>query len=220
MVHNHQKNQTPFDMPLTPPNSTPGSSPERLDQRHHRNLKHDHLQQATSTQPMNIKTSTKVINGFTISFKEPSNFLETPPATPDTKAAGAWVEQANPALAFLRNIFKPRGAREALPYATSVTIDTQEGVTWEGIVLSLPGKSKTLYVNGKGAESVQLRESIVALLDLAGEHLDCEAFVIALERHTPALAGLIHSLLYVSGTVVSRPPFEVDDSYVLVGIDM
>lgn len=60
----------------------------------------------------------------------------------------------------------------------------------------------------------------MALLDLAGEHLDCEAFVIALERRTPALAGLIHSLLYVSGTVVSRPPFEVEDDYVLVGIDM
>ncbi|KAG8863301.1 hypothetical protein FRB96_008792 [Tulasnella sp. 330] len=205
--------QAPFDLPLTPPNSTPGSSPERPDNRH------NHQQHAT--QPMNIlKTSKKVVNGFTISFKEPSNPLETPPATPQTNAAGAWVEQANPALAFLRKIFKPHGPREALSFATSVTINTQEGVTWEGIVLSLPGKSKTLYVDGKGAENVQLRESIVALLDLAGEHLDCEAFVIALERQTPALAGLIHSLLYVSGTVVTRPPFEVADNYVLVGIDM
>lgn len=60
----------------------------------------------------------------------------------------------------------------------------------------------------------------MALLDLADEHLDCEAFVIALERGSPSLAGLIHSLLYVSGTVVSKPPFEVDDKYVLVGIEI
>lgn len=60
----------------------------------------------------------------------------------------------------------------------------------------------------------------MALLDLAGEHLDCEGFVIALEKKSPALAGLIHALLYVSGTVVSKPPFEVDEKYVLVGIDM
>ncbi|KAG9035214.1 hypothetical protein FRB95_011657 [Tulasnella sp. JGI-2019a] len=121
----------------------------------------------TSSQPMNIvKTSTRVVDGFTISFKEPSAFLETPPSTPEMKAmaVGGWMDQANPALAFLRNIFKPHGAREALPFATSVTIDTQEGVTWEGIVLSLTGKPKTLYVNGKGAESVQLRERCVFLV--------------------------------------------------------
>ncbi|KAG9012728.1 hypothetical protein FRB93_001281 [Tulasnella sp. JGI-2019a] len=225
MVGYHQTT-APFDMPLTPPNSTPGSSPERVNHQNHTH-QYKHQQGSTtnntSSQPMNIvKTSTRVVDGFTISFKEPSAFLETPPSTPEMKAmaVGGWMDQANPALAFLRNIFKPHGAREALPFATSVTIDTQEGVTWEGIVLSLTGKPKTLYVNGKGAESVQLRESIVALLDLAGEHLECEAFVIALERKTPALAGLIHSLLYVSGTVVSKPPFEVDEDYVLVGIEM
>jgi len=167
---------------------------------------------------MNIAaaTSTKVVNGFTISFKEPSQ-LETPPSTPDARASG-WMERANPAMAFLIGVF-PHDASKASAYTKSVTI-TQDGTTWEGMVLCLPGEPKTLYVNGKGAETVQLRESIVALLDLAGEHLECEAFVIALEKESPALAGLIHSLLYVSGTVVTKPPFEVDPKYVLVGIDI
>jgi hypothetical protein len=151
-----------------------------------------------------------------VSFKETSP-LATPPSSP-ARQDSEWVEKRNPALPFVKTLF-PNAVKTALPYATSVAI-TQDDVTWDGIVLTLPGTAKTLYVNGKGAESVQLRESIVALLDLAGEHLDCEAFVIALERHTPALAGLIHSLLYVSGTVVSKPPFEVNSKYVLVGIDI
>jgi len=194
-------------MPLTPPNSTPGSSPERSQPT-----------LASTRQAMDIyKTSTKVVNGFTISVKEAA--LCTPPATPETSQNSGWVHRgANPALAFVQDIF-PDNGKEAVRHATSVAI-TQEGVTWEGVVLALPGTVKTLYVNGKGAESVQLRESIVALLDLAGEHLDCEAFVIALDRNSPALAGLIHSLLYVSGTVVSKPVYDVDPKYVLVGIGM
>lgn len=93
-------------------------------------------------------------------------------------------------------------------------------MTWYGVVLSLPGQPKALYVGGKGAESTQLRESIVALLDLAGEHLECESFVIALEKSSPALGGLLHSLMYVSGTVVTKPPFPVNPKYVLVGIEI
>jgi len=97
---------------------------------------------------------------------------------------------------------------------------------WDGVVLDLPDpanpaqRKKTLYVDGKGAEHVQLRESIVALLDLADEHFGCSAFVIALDRSSPALGDLLHSLMYVGGTVVTSPPFAVDPSFVLVGMEM
>ena len=67
---------------------------------------------------------------------------------------------------------------------------------------------------------ISLISSIVALLDLADEHLGCSGFVIALEKKSTALAGLIHSLMYVSGQVVSRPPFVVDSKFVLVGIEI
>jgi len=109
----------------------------------------------------------------------------------------------------------------ALPYAKLVSITLAEGErTFEGVILDLPGASKTLYVAGKSMQGVNLRESIVALLDLADEHFECTAFVIALERKLPTLGNLLHSLMYVGGTVVTKPPFPVDEKYVLVGIEM
>lgn len=62
--------------------------------------------------------------------------------------------------------------------------------------------------------------SIVALLDLADEHLGCEALVIALEKSSPSLSALLHSLMYVGGTVVTKPAFPVDPAYVLVGLEI
>jgi len=43
------------------------------------------------------------------------------------------------------------------------------------------------------------------LIDLADEHLQCSALVIALEKSSPALGDLLHSLLYVGASVVSQP---------------
>ena len=48
-----------------------------------------------------------------------------------------------------------------------------------------------------------MMHSIVALLDLADEQLECNALVIALERSSPILGDLLHSLMYVGGTVVT-----------------
>ena len=62
--------------------------------------------------------------------------------------------------------------------------------------------------------------SIVALLDLADEHLDCSALVIALERASASLGSLLHSFMYVGASVVTRPPYPLDDAYVLVGIEI
>jgi hypothetical protein len=62
--------------------------------------------------------------------------------------------------------------------------------------------------------------SIVALLDLADERLQCSALVILLDRSSPFLGDLLHSLMYVGGTVVTKPPFPVNPTYVLVGMDV
>jgi len=115
----------------------------------------------------------------------------------------------------------PRSGLTALPYAKSVAISSPEmGAAFDGVVLEMPGKPKTLYVDGKGAEHVKLRESIVALLDLADEHLECGCLVIALDRSSVALGDLLHALMYVGGTVVTKPPFPVDPAYVLVGMEI
>lgn len=62
-------------------------------------------------------------------------------------------------------------------------------------------------------------DSVVALLDLASEHLECSALVIALERANSALKELLHSFLYVGASVVTKPPYPLDNAYVLVGIE-
>lgn len=148
----------------------------------------------------------------------------TPPLTPDDldESGGSIsaISASNKALDFLSTVF-PRNALGALQYAKSVTIDAPElGASFEGVVLSLPNKPKTLYVDGKSAAHVNLRESIVALLDLADERLECTALVLALEKSSPILSDLLHSLMYVGGTVVTAPPFPVDPAYVLVGMEI
>lgn len=153
--------------------------------------------------------------------------LATPPLTPDddddddSSESGSDLGQtSDDALELLATLF-PRDAVNALPHAKRVSISSPGlGASFDGVVLTLPGKPRTLYVDGKSAEIVSLRESIVALLDLADEHLECNALVIALEKTTPALGDLLHSLMYVGGTVVTKPPFQVDPAYILVGLEI
>ncbi|KAI0930524.1 hypothetical protein AcV5_007213 [Taiwanofungus camphoratus] len=152
--------------------------------------------------------------------------IVTPPLTPDDAVEGNGsvaaisAKQHNAALDFLSALF-PRNALGALPYAQSVSISAPNlGAAYDGVVLELPGKPKTLYVDGKNAAKANPRESIVALLDLADERLQCSAVVIALERSSPVLGDVLHSLMYVGGTVVTKPPFQVDAAYVLVGMEI
>jgi len=115
----------------------------------------------------------------------------------------------------------PHDGLTALPFAKSVSIAAPEiGAAFDGVVLEYPGTPKTFYVDGKSAASVNLRESIVALLDLADEKLHCSALVISLERSSPFLGDLLHSFMYVGGTVVTKPPFQVDHAHVLVGVEI
>ncbi|KAI0690186.1 hypothetical protein C8T65DRAFT_588112 [Cerioporus squamosus] len=149
--------------------------------------------------------------------------LDTPPLTPDDGSEdgdGSLSALGAKQSAFLSLLF-PRNALGAAPFAKSVSISTPgTGATFDGVVLSLPGQPKTFYVDGKCAAHVNLRESIVALLDLADEQLECNALVIALERSSPLLGDLLHSLMYVGATVVTKPPFPVDPAYVLVGLEI
>lgn len=150
--------------------------------------------------------------------------LTTPPLTPDSddgeSVSGSDRKESKDALNFLLTIF-PRDGLDALPYARSVVISAPNmGATFDGVVLELPGKPKALYVDGKAAQSVSLRESIVALLDLADECFQCSALVIALDRSSSALGEILHSFMYVGGNVVTKPPFRVDPTYLLVGVEI
>ncbi|KIM91905.1 hypothetical protein PILCRDRAFT_57220, partial [Piloderma croceum F 1598] len=154
-----------------------------------------------------------------------AHHLATPPLTPDSGAdvegiSGNDGKRSNDALDFLLTIF-PRDGLVALPYAKSVAIAAPNmGATFDGVVLQMPGKPKVLYVDGKTAQSVSLRESIVALLDLADECFQCSALVIALDKSSPALGDILHSFMYVGGNIVTKPPFQVDPAYLLVGMEI
>ncbi|KIJ49528.1 hypothetical protein M422DRAFT_161074 [Sphaerobolus stellatus SS14] len=158
--------------------------------------------------------------------KTPSG-LPTPPLTPENSLVPGYnsfgsisAKQSSALLDILTTLF-PHSGLTALPYAKSVKITSPAlDAVWDGVILDMPGDIRTLYVHGKGAEHMELREIIVALLDLADEQLGCSAFVIALEKSSSALGALLHSLMYVGGTVVTKPPFKVDPAYVLVGIEI
>lgn len=95
----------------------------------------------------------------------PPHTLITPPYTPENiggKAGEGFghisAKQSSAALDFLTTLF-PRSGLSALPFAKSVNISSPGlKAEWEGIVLDLPTDRRTLYVHGKGAEHVDLRE--------------------------------------------------------------
>lgn len=95
----------------------------------------------------------------------PVHQLGTPPLTPDNSdnesSNDGNQSSSQDALDFLLTIF-PREGLQALPYAKSVAISAPNlGATFDGVVLELPGTSKVLYVDGKSAQSVSLRERYV-----------------------------------------------------------
>ncbi|OJA11244.1 hypothetical protein AZE42_09628 [Rhizopogon vesiculosus] len=150
--------------------------------------------------------------------------IATPPLTPDDDEdgsdSGIATNHSKDALDLLLAIF-PRNGLSLLPFAKSVVVTAPNlGASFDGVVLDLPGKTKTLYVDGKNAQAVSLRESIVALLELADEQLQCSALVIAFNKTSHGLSELLHSLMYVGGSVVTKPPFQVDPAYILVGLDI
>jgi len=176
---------------------------------------------------LNLSPPPPSVSPKEIVHKQPNDSgLVTPPLsledseTPEGGVSAISAKQTKATLDFLTTLF-PRNALSAMPHAQGVSVSSHNlDTVFDGVILDLPGKPKTLYIDGKNAQHINLRESIVALLDLADEQLDCAALVIALEKSTVGLGGLLHSLMYVGGSVVSNPPFQVDPAYVLVGLEI
>jgi len=89
------------------------------------------------------------------------------------------------------------------------------------LVDDIDANSRTLYAKSThGVEHVCLRDSVVALLDHADEALDCDQVIVVLEKDDEDLAQLLHSLMYVGGTVISPLISKHDEAFVLVGLDI
>jgi len=179
--------------------------------------------------------------------------LATPPITPPNFSTT--IHENTTTRLFLAKLF-PTSVAEVARYAKGVSIESNlpDGSCswWDGFILTAPHvppaapsqlnsklRSKavtpqsfpirTLYMCARNPlkQHDSIRESIVALLDLAGEHLECDAVVMVLEREkgdngrgSQEFGELLHSLMYVGFTVVTRPPFAIDPRYVLVGIEV
>jgi len=188
----------------------------------------------------------------------------TPPATPPTFASSMFGSNFLHYNTLFHEVF-PQSAHQLQDKTTGLTIESlqPDGTwsIWDGFILEqLPAVApvaavakgskgrasiktaptifaRTLYISIQNAfrQQDRIREYIVALLDLASEHLDCEAVVMVLEREmgelaiggktdakstNPEFGELLHSLMYVGGVVVSNPPFPVDPRFVLVGIEI
>ena len=84
--------------------------------------------------------------------------LATPPLTPDDSAEDISVHSNDDAFELLTTLFPNHGIT-ALKYARSVSVASVEmGISFDGVVLELPGKPKTFYVDCKSAQVVNLRE--------------------------------------------------------------
>ncbi|KAF9531589.1 ornithine decarboxylase antizyme-domain-containing protein [Crepidotus variabilis] len=199
------------DSPLSTPSSSPSSTRSDCSDSSLSSINHP-LQAAASIRSISIR----------------ANSDSTPPLTPDNSSILSQSDDGSlsdsvgekDALDFLMTVF-PHNGLSVLPHAKSVSISAPNmGVDFNGIVLHAPGKPKTLYVDGKSAQFVNLRESIVALLDLADEQLECTSLIIVLERSAPNLGSVLHSLMYIGGTVVTMPLYKVDPGFVLVGLEI
>lgn len=102
---------------------------------------------------------------ISISSASSDSDISTPSLTPDSNnwrqgpiPTRSVVKPSSDALDFLMTLF-PRHGLVALPYAKRMSISAPNlGVAFDGVVLDLPEEPRTLYVDGKSAESVNLRE--------------------------------------------------------------
>jgi len=202
------------DSPTSSPSSSLSSSPFKSSASDSPIRSHKPLFNHSSTATRNIPSRN-------------SSTASTPSLTPESDSDDPTIDgplighvKEKDALDFLMSLFSRHGL-SALPHSRSVTISAPNmGVEFNGVVLHVPGSPKTFYVDGKSSQSLNLRESIVALLDLADEQLGCDGLVIVLERSSPHLATILHSLMYVGGTVVTKPLYAVHPAYVLVGLEI
>ncbi|KAM0748872.1 hypothetical protein T439DRAFT_358024 [Meredithblackwellia eburnea MCA 4105] len=89
-----------------------------------------------------------------------------------------------------------------------------------GAVVENPAMgTRTLYVAGGTYEHVNLRETVCTVLEKAEEELGCTGVVMCLEKRGAGVAELLHSLMYVGGTVVTGP-FKHHEEFILVGLDV
>ncbi|KAG0005115.1 hypothetical protein BGZ65_011952 [Modicella reniformis] len=75
--------------------------------------------------------------------------------------------------------------------------------------------------DGNGWDDMDIRESVVAALDLAEEQLECQTVYLCLEKSNPDLANLVRALMYAGfEVVVPGVLLHADPKYLVLGIEL
>ncbi|KAG0252144.1 hypothetical protein BG011_007185 [Mortierella polycephala] len=98
----------------------------------------------------------------------------------------------------------------------TITSNDSEMNTWFGFV-----SEGSLFLKGNGWDDMDIRESVVAALDLAEEQLGCEAIHLCLDKGNPNLAKLVRTLMYVGFEMVHPSVLRhADPKYLVLGMDL
>jgi len=147
---------------------------------------------------------------------------------PSLSESADTLDAATPAAAVVNSAMPPR-----VDATLTITTHDDERNIWSGFLLSADQNNSaapaaagpTLVLRGGNWDTVDLRESIVAVLELA-DILECASVVVCLPRkfsdRAADLKRLIHDFMYVGFEVVSQP-FGVignKDMYIMVGAEV
>ncbi|KAF9115905.1 hypothetical protein BGX27_005786 [Mortierella sp. AM989] len=98
----------------------------------------------------------------------------------------------------------------------TITSNNSKRNTWFGF------KSEgALFLRGNGWDDMDIRESVVAALDLAEEQLGCETVYLCLEKSSPHIEKLVRALMYAGFEVVTPGVLEhADPKYLVLGMEL
>ncbi|KAF9957449.1 hypothetical protein BGZ72_001826 [Mortierella alpina] len=98
----------------------------------------------------------------------------------------------------------------------TITSNDSKMNTWFGF------KSEgALYLRGNGWDDMDIRESVVAALDLAEEQLECTVVYLCLEKSNPHLSKLVRALMYAGFEAVHPGVLaHADSKYLVLGMEL
>ncbi|KAG0281582.1 hypothetical protein BGZ95_001933 [Linnemannia exigua] len=98
----------------------------------------------------------------------------------------------------------------------TITSNDAKMNTWFGF------KSEgALYLRGNGWDDMDIRESVVAALDLAEEQLECTVVYLCLEKSNPHIKDLVRALMYAGFEMVLPGIMpHADDKYHVLGMEL
>ncbi|EGU13628.1 Salivary gland secretion 1 [Rhodotorula toruloides ATCC 204091] len=141
----------------------------------------------------------------------------------DVTLGSAPTLDGGPSSSLLDAIFPTHASIHDLP-SFDVKVDDLLGSGWSGCILDNPlTGTRTLYVGGGRYEDVELRDSVVDVIDRAEEEYGCQSVVLALRKDgAEDLGALVHQLLYIGCTVVSNHDETgvPNDEYLLLGMEI